>query len=78
MQIIDTNLYYRTELVQHLKEVGTPRSRPVIIRYEKLGIIPAPIIVVGKDKLYTGAQVKEIAEFVKQNKKWRTNNGNRR
>jgi len=75
-EIQDNKLYFRSDLEAYLKDQGLPSTRPTIVRYEKLGIIPSPrshIATMKKGKkgwrVYYGSEIKEIAEILKSKMK---------
>ena len=70
MEIDNDKLYLKRDLQLYLKKMGLPSSYPTIIKYEKMGLIPSPRRTIAgfehKWRLYTGEEIKDIAEILKQ------------
>lgn len=62
--------YYFKDLRAYLKSKNLLHSRPTIIKLEKRGLIPKAQASVEFDgrspRIYTGAQIFQIAEIIKQ------------
>lgn len=66
----DDKLYFKKDLLRFLKQQGLPHSKPTLIKYEKMGVIPSPRRRIEGFKLawriYTGATIKEIASILRK------------
>lgn len=65
----DDKLYFKKDLLRYLKQKGLPHSKPTLLKYERMGIVPSPRRRIEGFKLawrvYTGAMIKEIANIMK-------------
>jgi len=42
LELEDQKLYFKKSLLLFLKQQGLPHSKPTLLKYEKLGLIPSP------------------------------------
>jgi hypothetical protein len=66
----DNKLYFKKDLLTYLEQQGLPHTKPTLLRYERLGIIPSPRRrIEGFERawrVYTGLQIKEISNILKE------------
>ena len=69
MKLDDDKFYLKKDLLLYLKKSGLPHTYPTLLSYERKGIIPSPRRRIEGFKvawrMYTGAEIKEIANTLK-------------
>lgn len=70
IKIEPEKFYYFKHLREYLKSKNLIHSRPTLIKLEKRGLIPAARASIEFDvrspRIYTGTQIIEIAEIIKE------------